>query len=100
MSAEIIAFPMRRHEGHLVTTIMRLEEIVREVERLATEQPADGLDRLLTATERLGYRLVESASPLLDDHANGQLQAAFKTLSAKIADIREAFDRLGDPKYP
>jgi len=97
LTAQIIEFPVRRHGDRLVSAVMRLEEIVREVERLAAEQPADGLDRLLTVIERLGHRLVESASLLLDDHANGQVRAAFKSLSAKIADTREAFDELGDP---
>lgn len=99
MTAEIIQFPMRRDEDGLVSAIIRLEEIVREVEYLA-EQPADGLHHLLTVMERLGDQLNESSSLLLDDHAKCRVQTAFASLSAKIAEAREAFDELGRSKHP
>lgn len=90
---------MRKHEDRLATAVIRLEEIVREVERLAAEQPADGLHHLLAVMERLGDNLVESSSLLLDEDANVRIQAAFASLSAKIAEARDALDELGEPRH-
>jgi len=98
LTAEIIEFPMQKHDDRLVSVAVGLEEILREVERLAAEQPADGLDRLLTVMERLGDKLVESASLLLDEDTTGQVQTLFTALSAKIAETRHVLDGLGEPE--
>ncbi|WP_439392255.1 hypothetical protein ACRQ5Q_21615 [Bradyrhizobium sp. PMVTL-01] len=100
MTADIVEFPMRRHEDRLVLAVIRLEEIVREVERIAVEQPADGLHCLLAVMERLGDGLVDSSSLLLDDDANGRIQSAFTSLSIKIAETREALVELGKRTHP
>ncbi|MGY3233164.1 hypothetical protein ACVMAJ_000054 [Bradyrhizobium sp. USDA 4448] len=98
--AEIIEFPLRRHEDNLVPAVIRLEEIVREIERIAVEQPADGLHHLLTVIEHLGDRMVETSSLLLDDDANGRIQTVFTRLSEKIAETREALGELGNHLHP
>jgi hypothetical protein len=97
LTADIIEFPLRRHEDSLVSAVIRLEEILREIERIAVEQPADGLHHLLTVVEHLGDRLVETSSLLLDHDANGRIQTAFTVLSEKIAETREALSELGKP---
>jgi hypothetical protein len=100
LTAEIIEFPCAKHEDRLVSAVVGLEEIVREVEHLAAEQPADSLNRLLTVMERLGDQLVESSLLLLDEDSKGRVQTAFTSLSAEIIETREAFDELGGRKHP
>ena len=95
MTAEIIEFPMSSPEDRLVSAVVRLEQIVREVERIAVEQPADNLHRLLAVMEHLGDGVVESSALLLDHDANGRIQTAFASLCEKIADTREALGELG-----
>ncbi|MGO4512670.1 hypothetical protein CT676_37430 [Bradyrhizobium sp. MOS001] len=94
MTDEIIEFPLRKHEDRLVSAVIRLGELVREVERLADEQPADDLHRLLNVMERFVNKLVESSSLLLDEDAQGRVQTAFTSLSGKITETREAMDEL------
>ena len=94
MTAEIIEFPMSSPEDRLMSAVVRLEQIVREVERIALEQPAHSLHRLLTVMEHLGDGLVESSALLLDHDANGRIQTAFASLCEKIAEAREALAQL------
>ena len=94
MTAEIIEFPMSSPEDRLMSAVVRLEQIVREVERIALEQPAHSLHRLLTVMEHLGDGLVESSALLLDHGANGRIQTAFASLCEKIGEAREALGQL------
>ena len=95
MAAEIIEFPERGREDRLVSSIKRLEAIVREVERAAADDPGAGLDGLLAAMERMGHQLVDLACLLLDEEAKSQAQLAFISLTVKIAETRDTFERLG-----
>ena len=99
MDAEIIEFPERGRENRLVAATARLEAIVREVERVGTDEPAAGADRLLAMMERMSDRLVDLACLLLDEESKLQAQSAFKSLSDKIAETREAFEQLGSQKH-
>jgi hypothetical protein len=90
VAAEIIEFPNRGHEDRLVNSVARLEQIVREVDRVAVGQPPDGLDHLLAVMERLGDRLVDLAYPLLDEDGKRSVRNAFTSLSQKIAETRDA----------
>lgn len=96
MAAEIIEFPERGHEDRLVASIARLEAILREVERVAADDPNAGLGALLAAMERMGHQLVDLACLLLDEEAKAQAQMALISLTEKIAETRDAFDRLGE----
>ncbi|WP_155253782.1 hypothetical protein [Bradyrhizobium japonicum] len=98
MDAEIIEFPERGRENRLVAATARLEAIVRDVEGIASDEPAADADRLLAMMERMGGRLVDLAGLLLDQESKLQAQRAFKSLSDKIAETREAFGQLGDRK--
>lgn len=98
MAAEIIEFPERRPQDRLVFSVARLEAMVREVERVAADDPEAGLDRLLAATERIGQQLVDLAGLLLDEVTRLQAQSAFESLAEKIAETRETFDQLGGRK--
>jgi hypothetical protein len=95
MAAEIIEFPERGREDRLIASVTRLEAIVREVERIAADDPKAGLDELVAAMERMGHRLVDLASLLLDDETKARVQMAFISLTDKIAETRDTFDRLG-----
>ncbi|WP_025032363.1 hypothetical protein [Bradyrhizobium sp. DOA9] len=95
MAAEIIEFPERGSEDRLVASAARLEAVVREVERVAADDPKAGLDALLAAMERMGHQLVDLACLLLDEETKAQAQIAFISLAEKIAETRDAFDRLG-----
>lgn len=90
MAAEIIEFPNRGHEDRLVNSVARLEQIVREVDRVAVGQPPDGLDHLLAVMQCLGDRLVDLAYPLLDEDGKRRVRNAFTSLSQKIAKARDA----------
>jgi hypothetical protein len=92
VAAEIIEFPNRGHQDPLVSSVARLEQMVREVEHLAADQSAEGLDHLLAVMERFGDRLVDLAHLVLDDDARRSVQIAFTSLSDKIAVTRDAFD--------
>jgi hypothetical protein len=92
VAAEIIEFPDRGHQDPLVSSVARLEQMVREVDRLAAGQPTEGLDHLLAVMERFGDRLVDLAHLVLDDDAKLSVQIAFTLLSDKIAATRDAFD--------
>jgi len=92
VAAEIIEFPSHGYQDPLVTSVARLEQMVKEVDRLAAEQPADGLDQLLVVMARFGDRLVDLAHLVLDDDARRSVQIAFTSLSDKIAATRDAFD--------
>ncbi|AWM03667.1 hypothetical protein [Bradyrhizobium amphicarpaeae] len=94
MDAEILEFP-RRGGDRLVSSIARLETIVREVERIVADEPAAGVDRLLAIMECMGDRLVDLASLVLDEESKLQAQKAFISLSDKIAETREAVEQLG-----
>lgn len=98
MDAEIIEFPERGREHRLVSATARLESIVREVERVVADEPVAGVDSLLAIMERMGDQLVDLASLLLDEESKLQAQRAFISLSDKIAETRETFERLGGPK--
>ena len=98
MDAEIIEFPERGRESRLVAATARLEAIVREVESIASDEPAADADRLLAMMERMGDRLVDLACLLLDQDSKLQAQRALNSLSDKIAETREAFEQLGDRK--
>lgn len=93
MAAEIIEFPERRAEDRLVSSVARLEAIVREIERVAADDPEAGLDRLLGAMERMGQQLVDLADLLLDQATRLQAQSTFQSLSDKIAETRDRFER-------
>ncbi|WP_339035696.1 hypothetical protein WHZ78_30370 [Bradyrhizobium symbiodeficiens] len=95
MAAEIIEFP-ERGSDRLVSSIARLETIVREVERIVADEPEAGVDRLLAIMERMGDRLVDLASLVLDEESKLQARKAFISLSDKIAETREAFEQVGD----
>ncbi len=95
MVAEIIEFPERKGENRLVSSVARLESVVREVERVAVDDPEAGLDRLLAAMERMGQQLVDLGDILLDEVTRLQAQRAFESLAEKIAETRETFDQLG-----
>jgi len=95
MAAEIIEFPERGRD-RLVSSIARLETIVREIERIVAEEPEAGVDRLLAIMERMGDRLVDLASLVIDEESKLQAQKAFISLSDKIAETREAFEQVGD----
>ena len=92
MAAEIIEFPDRGHQDPLVSSVARLEQMVREVDRLAADRPAEGLDHLLAVMERFGDRLVDLAHHVLDDDAKRSVRIAFTSLSDKIAATRDAFN--------
>lgn len=94
MNAEIIEFPERGRESRLVSSTARLEAIVREVERVVADEPAAGVDRLLTIMEHMGDQLVDLASLLLDEEPRLQAQGAFQRLSDKIAETRATFEQL------
>ena len=98
MDAEIIEFPERGRESRLVSSTARLEAIVREVERIVSDEPESGADRLLAMMELMGDQLVDLASLLLDDEAKLQALRAFQGLSDKIAQTRAAFEQLGAEK--
>ncbi|MBW7973185.1 hypothetical protein [Bradyrhizobium sp. BR 10289] len=98
MDAEIIEFPEGGRENRLVSSTSRLEAIVRDVERAAADQPAAGVDQLLAMMERMGDQLVDLASLMLDEDARLQAHEAFRSLSSKIAETRDAFEQLGSPK--
>jgi hypothetical protein len=105
VTAEIIEFPKPGYHDPLVSSVARLEQIVREVDRLAvdslaTDQPADGLDHLLAVIERLGDQVVDLAYLLLDEDAKWTVQSAFTSLSDKIAETRAAFDAFDGRKNP
>lgn len=95
MAADIIEFPERGGEDRLVASVVRLEAIISEVERFAPDDPGVGLDGLLAAMERMGHQLVDLAFVLLDDETRAQAQIAFISLTDKIAETRDTFDRLG-----
>jgi hypothetical protein len=98
VAAEIIEFPNRGHQDPLVSSVARLEQMVREVDRLATDQHAECLDHLLAVMERFGDRLVDLAHFVLDDDAKRSVQIAFTSLSDKIAATRDAFDECDGAK--
>ena len=95
MAAEIIEFPERGRD-RLVSSIARLETIVREVERIVADEPEAGVDRLLAIMERMGDQLVDLASLVLDEGSKLQAQKAFISLSDKIAETRLAFEQVED----
>lgn len=95
MAAEIIEFPERGHEDPLVASVARLEAIVREVERVAADDPGAALGALLAAMERMGHQLVDLACLLLDEETKARAQMALISLTEKIAETRDTFDRLG-----
>ncbi len=74
--------------------------MVREVDRLAADQPAEGLDHLLGVMEHLGDRLVDLAHLVLDEDGKRRVQIAFASLSDKIAETRDAFDGCDAPRDP
>ncbi|MFB6418240.1 MULTISPECIES: hypothetical protein [Bradyrhizobium] len=98
MDAEIIEFPERGREKRLVSSTARLEAIVREVESVVAHEPAAGVDRLLAIMERMGDRLVDLASLVLDEESKLKAQKVFISLSDKIAETREAVEQLGGHK--
>ena len=95
MAAEIIEFPERKGENQIVSSVARLEAIVREVERVAVDDPEAGFDRLLAAMERMGQQLVDLGDLLLDEATRLQARRAFESLAEKIVETREAFDQFG-----
>ena len=95
MAAEIIEFPERGRD-RLVSSIARLETIVGEVERIVADEPEAGVDRLLAIMERMGDRLVDLASLMLDEESKLQARKAFISLSDKIAETRLAFEQVED----
>lgn len=99
MAAEIIEFPEGGRDNRIVSSIARLEAIVREVERVAGDEPAAGIDRLLIIMECMGDQLVDLASLLLDEESKLRAQQAFKSLSDKIVETRDAFERLEGRKH-
>jgi hypothetical protein len=100
VAAEIIEFPDPRQHDPLVSCVARLEQMVREVDRLAADQPAECLDHLLAVMERFGDRLVDLAHLVLDDDAKQSVQIAFTSLSDKIAATRDAFDECDGATDP
>jgi hypothetical protein len=100
VAAEIIEFPNPGHQDLLVSSVARLEQMVKEVDRLAADQPAECLDHLLAVMERFGDRLVDLAHLVLDDDAKRSVQVAFMSLSDKIAATRDAFDGCDGAKDP
>ena len=97
MDAEIIELPQRGRDP-LVSSIARLETIVREVERIVADEPDAGVDRLLAIMERMGDRLVDLASLMLDEESKLQARKAFISLSDKIAETSETFEQVGANK--
>ncbi|MDA9528019.1 MULTISPECIES: hypothetical protein [unclassified Bradyrhizobium] len=100
MAAEIIAFPEPDRGDRLVSSIARLEAVLRDVERVGAGDPGAGLDQMLAAMERMSDQLVDLAFLLLDEDAKLQAQSAFRSLSDKIAETRDTFDQLGGRSYP
>ena len=100
MDAEIIEFPERGRENRLVSSTARLEAIAREVERIVSDEPESGADRLLAMMELMGDQLVDLACLLLEEEAKLQALSAFQGLSDKIAQTRAAFEQLGPQKHP
>ena len=94
MDAEIIEFPEQGRDNRLASAIARLEAILREVERVAADEPVAGIDRLLALMERMGDQLVGLACNLLQEEPKLQAQRAFISLSDKIAETRKALDQL------
>jgi hypothetical protein len=66
--------------------------MVREVDRVTADHPAECLNHLLAVMERFGDRLVDLAHLVLDDGAKQSVLIAFTSLSDKIAATRDAFD--------
>ncbi|MDA9466856.1 hypothetical protein [Bradyrhizobium sp. CCBAU 53415] len=99
MAAEIIAFPEPDRGNRLVSSIARLEAVLRDVERVGADDPGISLDRLLAAIERISDQLVDLACLLLDEDAKLQAQSTFRSLSDKIAETRDTFDQLGGRSY-
>ncbi|TCU66519.1 hypothetical protein EDE08_11175 [Bradyrhizobium sp. R2.2-H] len=95
MAAEIIAFPESDRGDRLVSSIARLEAVLRDVERVGADDPGANLDQLLAAMERMSDQLVDLACLLLDEDAKLQAQSTFRSLSDKIAETRDTFDQLG-----
>ena len=100
MAAEIIAFPEPDRGDRLVSSIARLEAILRDIERVAADNPGAGLDLLLAAMERMSDQLVDLACLLLDEDTKLQAQGAFISLADKIAETRQTFDLLVTPRQP
>ncbi|HXH47019.1 MAG TPA: hypothetical protein VNK51_24665 [Bradyrhizobium sp.] len=94
MAAEIIEFPERGREDRLVSSVARLEAIVREVERVAADDPVAGIEQLLATMERMGDRLIDLACLLIDEESKLKAQRAFISLSDKIADTRQVLEQL------
>ncbi|ULL00696.1 hypothetical protein [Bradyrhizobium sp. I71] len=99
MAAEIIAFPEPDRGDRLVSSIARLEAVLRDVERVGADDPGASLDQLLAAMEHMSDQLVDLACLLLDEDAKLQAQSAFRSLSDKIAETRDTFDQLGGRSY-
>ena len=99
MAAEIIAFPESDRGDRLVSSIARLEAVLRDVERVGADDPGASLDQLLAAMEHMSDQLVDLACLLLDEDAKLQAQSAFRSLSDKIAETRDTFDQLGGRSY-
>ncbi len=95
MAAEIIAFPEPDRGNRLVSSIARLEAVLRDVERVGADDPGASLDQLLAAIERMSDQLVDLACLLLDEDAKLQARSTFRSLSDKIAETRDTFDQLG-----
>jgi len=98
MDAEIIEFPEGGRENRLASSTARLEAIVRDLERVAADDPAAGVDQLLVMMERMGDQLVDLANLMLDEDARPQAHEAFRSLSKKIAETRDAFGHVEGPK--
>lgn len=99
MAAEIIAFPEPDRGDRLVSSIARLEAVLRDVERVGADDPGASLDQLLAAMEHMSDQLVDLACLLLDEDAKLQAQSAFRSLSDKIAETRDTFDQLKGRSY-
>jgi hypothetical protein len=100
MAAEIIAFPEPDRGDRLVSSVARLEAVLRDVERVGAGDPRAGLDQMLAAMERMSDQLVDLACLLLDEDAKLQAQSAFRSLSDRIAETRDTFGQLGGRSYP
>lgn len=100
MAAEIIAFPEPDRGDRLVSSVARLEAVLRDVERVGAGDPGPGLDQMLAAMERMSDQLVDLACLLLDEDAKLQAQSAFRSLSDRIAETRDTFGQLGGRSYP